>query len=127
MRVLGDEGFVEGIVRSPAGSFEVINGEISLQLPDFWFHLLRVRFTLMSCQRFLGQHELVQRVRDIEIGRVLLQLGISNTTWGKGRGRTNVGHERRIELFCLQLCPINLREPRLGPYLVNAGGAGSAT
>jgi len=109
MRVLGDEGFVEGVVGSPAGSFKVINGEVSFQLPDFWFHLLRVRFTLMSCQRFLGQHELVQRMRDIEIGRVL------------------VGHERRIELFCFQLCPINLREPRLGPYLVNAGGAGSAT
>lgn len=109
MSVLGDEGFVEGVVRSSTGPFEVIHGEISFQLSYFWFHLLRVRFTLMSCQRFLGQYEFVQRVRDIEIGRVL------------------VGHERRIELFCLQLCPINLREPRLGPDLVGAREAGSAT
>jgi len=73
----------------------------------------------MSCQRFLGQHELVQRVRDIEIGRFLLQLRIRNV-FGKKRERTNVGHERRIELFCLQPGPINLREPGLGPDLVNA-------
>jgi hypothetical protein len=79
MSVLGDEGFVEGVVRSSTGPFEVIHGEISFQLSYFWFHLLRVRFTLMSCQRFLSQYELVQRVRDIEIGRVLLQLRISNT------------------------------------------------
>jgi len=81
MRGLGNEGFVEGIVGSSAGPFKVIHGEIGFQLSYFWFHLIRVRFTLMSCQRFLGQHELVQRVRDIEIGRVLLQLGISNTIW----------------------------------------------
>jgi hypothetical protein len=65
-------------------------------------------------------------VRDVEIGSVLLQLRISNTIWER-RERTNVGHERGIELFCLQLCPIDLREPRLGPDLVNARGAGSAT
>ena len=73
MRELGDEGFVEGIVGSSAGPFKVVHGEISFQLSYFWFHLLRVRFTLMSCQRFLSQHELVQRVGDIEVGRVLLQ------------------------------------------------------
>jgi hypothetical protein len=84
-RVLGNEGFVEGIVGSSAGSFKVIHGEIGFQLSYLWFHLLRVRFTLMSCQRFLGQHELVQRVRDIEIGRVLLQLRISNTIWDTAR------------------------------------------
>jgi hypothetical protein len=99
MRVLWDEGFVEGIVGSSAGLFKVIHGEISFQLSYFWFHLLRVRFTLMSCQRFLSQHELVQRVGDIEIGRVLLQLGISNEIWGRKRERTNAGHKRRIELF----------------------------
>jgi hypothetical protein len=81
MRVLGDQGFVEGIVGPSAGPFEVVHGEISFQLSYFWLHLLRVRFTPMSCQRFLSQHELVQRVRDIEIGRVLLQLGISNAIW----------------------------------------------
>jgi len=102
MRVLGNEGLVEGKVRSSTASFKVIYGEISFQLSYFWFHLLRVRFTLVSCQRFLSQYELVQRVGDIEIGRVL------------------VGYERRIELFCLQLCPINPREPILGPDLVNA-------
>jgi hypothetical protein len=85
MRVLGDEGFVEGIVGSSAGSFKVVHGKISFQLSYFWFHLLRVRFTLMSCQWFLSQHELVQCVRDIEIGRVLLQLRISNTTLEKAR------------------------------------------
>jgi hypothetical protein len=85
MRVLGDESFVEGIVRSSTGPFEVIHGEISFQLSYFWFHFLRVRFTLMSCQRFLGQYELVQRVRDVEIGSVLLQLRISNTIWEKAR------------------------------------------
>jgi hypothetical protein len=85
MRGLGNEGFVEGIVGSSAGPFKVIHGEISFQLSYFWFHLLRVRFTLMSCQRFLSQHELVQRVRDIEIGRVLLQLRISNMTWEYAR------------------------------------------
>jgi len=130
MSVLGNEGFVEGIVGSSTGPFEVIHGEISFQLSYFRFHLLRVRFTLMSCQRFLSQHELVQRIRDIEIGGVLLQLGISNTLCEKKkekkRERTNVGHEWRIELFCLQLRPINPREPRLGPDLVNARGAGSA-
>jgi hypothetical protein len=85
MGVLGNEGFVEGIVGSSTGPFKVIHGEISFQLSYFWFHLLRVRFTLMSCQRFLSQHELVQCVRDIEIGRVLLQLRISNTVWEKAR------------------------------------------
>jgi hypothetical protein len=85
MRVLSDEGFVEGIVGSSTGLFEVIHGEISFQLSYFRFHLLRVRFTLMSCQWFLSQHELVQRVRDIKIGRVLLQLRISNAIWGKAR------------------------------------------
>jgi len=85
MSVLGDESFVEGIVGSSTEPFEVIHGEISFQLSYLWFHLLRVRFPLMSCQRFLGQYELVQRVRDIEIGRVLLQLRISNTIWEIGR------------------------------------------
>lgn len=109
MSGLSDEGFVERIIRSSTGPFEVIHGEITFQLSYFWFHLLRVRFALMGCQRFLSQYELIQRMRDIEIGRVL------------------VGHERRIELFCLQLCPINLREPRLGPDLDNTRRAGSAT
>lgn len=81
MRVLGDEGFVVGIVRSSTRLFKVIHGEISFQLSYFWFHLFRVRFTLMSCQRFLSQHVLVQRVRDIEIGRVLLQLRIRIAIW----------------------------------------------
>jgi hypothetical protein len=85
MRVLGNEGFVVGIVRSSTRPFKVIHGEISFQLSYFWFHLLRVRFMLMSCQRFLSQYELVQRMRDIEIGRVLLQLGISNTIREKAR------------------------------------------
>ncbi len=127
IRVVRDEGFVEGVIGSSTGPFEVIHGEIGFQLSHFWFHLLRVRFTLMSRQRFLSQHELVQCVRDIEIGRVLLQLGINNVTLGNARGSTNVGQERRIELFCLQLLPINLREPRVGPDLVNAREASSAT
>jgi hypothetical protein len=87
MRVLSDEGFVVRIVRSSTGSFKVVHGEIGFQLSYFWFHLLRVRFTLVSCQRFLSQHELVQRVRDIEVGGVLLQLKISITTRGKKRGK----------------------------------------
>lgn len=85
MRVLGDESFVQGIVRSSTGPFKVIHGEISFQLSYFWFHLLGVRFTLMSCQRFLGQYELVQCVRNVEIGRVLLQLRISNMIWERAR------------------------------------------
>jgi hypothetical protein len=75
MRVLGNEGLVEGIVGSSTGPFKVIHGEVTFQLSHFWFHLLRVRFTLVSCQRFLSQDELVQLVRDIEIGTVLLQFG----------------------------------------------------
>ena len=91
MRMLGDEVFVEGIVGSSTGPFKVIHGEISFQLSNFWFHLLRVRFTLMSCQRFLSQHELVQRVRDIEIGRLLLQLRISNKIWGESEKGLTLG------------------------------------
>jgi hypothetical protein len=77
MRVLGDEGLIEGIVGSSTGPFEVIHGEVTFQLSHFWFHLLRVRFTLMSCQRLLGQDELVQLMREIEIGTVLLQLRVN--------------------------------------------------
>jgi hypothetical protein len=85
MRVLGNEGLIEGIVGSSTAPFKVIHGEICFQLSHFWFHLLRVRFTLMSCQRFLSQHELVQLVREIEVGRVLLRLRINNMTWDKAR------------------------------------------
>lgn len=81
MRVLGNERLVEGIVGSSTASFKVIHGEISFQLSHFWFHLLGVRFTLMSRQRLLSQDELVQLVSDIEIGTVLLQLRINNMTW----------------------------------------------
>lgn len=85
MRVLGNEGLIEGIVGPSTTPFKVVHGEISFQLSHFWFHLLRVRFTLMSCQRFFSQHELVQLVREIEIGRVLLGLKINNVTWEKVR------------------------------------------
>jgi len=109
MRMLGDESFVEGIIGSSTRPFKVIHGEVGFQLTDFWFHLLRVRFTLMRRQRFLRQHELVQRVRDVEISRVLVR------------------QERRIELFRLQLLPINLREPRVGLDLVDVREVSSAT
>ena len=72
MRMLGNERLIEGIVGSSTAPFKVIHGEVSFQLSHFWFHLLRVRFTLMSRQRFLGQDELVQLVRNIEISTVLL-------------------------------------------------------
>lgn len=81
MRVLGNERLVEGIVGSSTASFKVIHGEVSFQLSHFWFHLLRVRFTLMGRQRFLSQDKLVQLVSDIEIGTVLLELRINNVTW----------------------------------------------
>lgn len=109
MRVLWDEGFVEGIVGSSAGLFKVIYGKISFQLSYFWFHLLRVRFTLMMCQGFLSQDELVQLVRDIEI-RTLL-----------------AGHKRRIELLRLQPLPIKLGEPTVAPDLFRIRDASSAT
>jgi hypothetical protein len=89
MRVLGNERLVEGIVGSSTAYFKVIHGEISFQLSHFWFHLLGVRFTLMSRQRLLSQDELVQLVSDIEIGTVLLQLRINNLTW------EDVGDDRR--------------------------------
>lgn len=85
MRVLGNEGLVERIVGPSATPFKVIHGEVSFQLSHFWFHLLRVRFTLMSCQRFFSQHELVQLVREIEICRVLLGLRIKNVTREKAK------------------------------------------
>jgi hypothetical protein len=86
--MLGNERLIEGIVGSSTAPFKVIHGEVSFQLTHFWFHLLRVRFTLMGRQRFLSQDELVQLVRDIEISTVLLQLRINNLTW------ENVGEDR---------------------------------
>lgn len=108
MRVLGNEGFVEGIVGSSTRPFKVIHREISFQLSYFRFHLLRVRFTLMSCQRFLGQYELVQRVGDVEIGRVLLQLRIRNTIWEKSEkgltSGTNGGSSCFASSFAQLIC-----------------------
>ena len=128
MGVLGNEGLVEGIVGSSTGLFKVIHGEITFQLSHFWFHLLRVRFTLMSCQWFLSQDELIQLVSDIKIGAVLLQLIINNVTWEKKREeRTDVWHVWRIELLRLQFHPINLREPTVRPELINARETRSAT
>jgi len=109
MRVLGNERLIEGIVGSSTAPFKVIHGEISFQLSHFRFHLLRVRFTLMSRQRLLSQDELIQLVSDIEIGTVLV--------WNK----------RRINLLRLQLLPINLRKPILRTDLVKVREAGSAT
>jgi len=103
------EGLVEGIVGSSPGPFEVVHSESIFQLSHFWLHLLRVRFTLMMCQGFLSQDELVQLVRDIEI-RTLL-----------------AGHKRRIELLRLQPLPIKLGEPTVAPDLFRIRDASSAT
>lgn len=103
------EGLIQGIVGSPTGPFEVVDGEIVLQLSHFRLHLLWVSLAFMVCQRFLSQDELIQFVRDIEISAFM------------------IGHERGIELLCLQPRPIQLREPTVRPDLFHVRDATSAT
>jgi hypothetical protein len=73
MRVIGTEGFVQGIVGPSTGPCKVIHGEAVLKLSHLRLHLLWVRFALMMCQGFLGQDELVQLMGDVEVSTLLLR------------------------------------------------------
>jgi hypothetical protein len=73
MQVMRTEGLIQGIVGSPTGPFEVVDGETVFQLSHFRLHLLWVRLAFMVCQRFLSQDELIQLVRDIEISALMLE------------------------------------------------------